>query len=458
MDFSSNKDKTKSASHSGLLFDLAPLKGKTVSVSFTGSDISSDGGLLLLRECDHQIGIIDGISKCLNDDRHPSYVRHSFKELLTQRVFQIAAGYEDADDCDSLRGDDILKICSGKLPGGADLASQPTMSRFENAVGNKELYGIAEAFLNHFIRSYDQEPPVIILDADDTNSTTYGGQQLSVFNDYYGDYCLMPLHIYEGHSGKLITTILKPGSRSKSVNVFGILRRIVQRLRRVWKHTTIIIRGDSHFCSHQLMDWCVQQKDNVHFLTGLTGNIALNRLAATIIKTTQSHYQQNQKPVKRYHSFEYKAGSWTNFQRVIVKVEVSAKGTNVRYVVTDIRNVRTQQLYENGYCARGAMELRIKEHKLYLKSDRMSCTKFKANQLRLFLHSAAYVLLHTLQTQMLQGTEYATATFKTIREKIIKVAAYVREIKTTIKIEFPASCPQKSVISKCLGLFEAIRT
>jgi len=155
MDFSSNKDKTKSASHSGLLFDLAPLKGKTVSVSFTGSDISSDGGLLLLRECDHQIGIIDGISKCLNDDRHPSYVRHSFKELLTQRVFQIAAGYEDADDCDSLRGDDILKICSGKLPGGADLASQPTMSRFENAVGNKELYGIAEAFLNHFIRSYD---------------------------------------------------------------------------------------------------------------------------------------------------------------------------------------------------------------------------------------------------------------------------------------------------------------
>jgi hypothetical protein len=458
MDFSSNKDKTNNFQESGLLFDLEPLKGKAVSVSFTGSDISSDGGLLLLRECEQQIGIVDCISSCLNDDRHPSYIRHSFKELLTQRVFQIAAGYEDGDDCDSLRSDDILKICSGKLPGGADLASQPTMSRFENAVGNKYLYRIAEAFLDQFIRSYDQEPPVIILDADDTNSTTYGGQQLSVFNDYYGDYCLMPLHIYEGHSGKLITTILKPGSRSKSVNVFGILRRIVQRLRSVWKHTTIIIRGDGHFCSHQLMDWCVRQNDNVHFLTGLTGNAALNKLAATTIKTTQSHYQQNQKPLKRYHSFEYKAGSWTNFQRVIVKVEVSAKGTNVRYVVTDIRNVRTQQLYEHGYCARGAMELRIKEHKLYLKSDRMSCTKFKANQLRLFLHSAAYVLLHTLQTQMLQGTEYATATFKTIREKIIKVAAYVREIKTAIKIEFPASCPQISAMSRCLGLFEAIRT
>jgi hypothetical protein len=458
MDFSNTKDKTNSLQQSGLLFDLEPLKGKSVSVSFTGSDISSDGGLLLLRECEQHTGIIDSISRCLNDDRHPSYVRHSFKELLTQRVFQIAAGYEDADDCDSLRRDNVLKICSGKLPGGADLASQPTMSRFENAVGNKELYGIAEAFLKQFIGSYSGEPPVIILDADDTNSTTYGGQQLSVFNDYYGDYCLMPLHIYEGHSGKLVTTILKPGSRSKSVNVFGILRRIVQRLRTVWKNTTIIIRGDGHFCSHQLMDWCVQQNDKVHFLTGLTGNSALKKLADTTIKTTESHYQQTQKPVKRYHSFEYKAGSWTNSQRVIVKVEASAKGTNVRYVVSDIRNVRTQQLYENGYCARGAMELRIKEHKLYLKSDRMSCTKFKANQLRLFLHSAAYVLLHTLQTQTLQGTEYATATFKTIREKIIKVAAYVREIKTAIKIELPASCPQISIMSRCFSLFKAIRT
>lgn len=458
MDFSSTKDKANNSHNSVLPFDLSRLKGKSISLSFTGSDVSSDGGLLLLRECEQQTGIVASISKCLKDDRHPSYVRHSLSELLTQRIFQIAVGYEDADDCDSLRGDDILKICSGRLPSAANLASQPTMSRFENAASNKELYRIAEEFLNHFIASYKDEPSVIILDADDTNSITHGNQQLSMFNDYYKDYCLMPLHIYEGHSGKLVTTILKPGSRSKSVNVFGILRRIIQRLRMVWKSTLIIIRGDGHFCSHQLMDWCVAQKNNVHFLTGLTGNAVLNRLAATTIKTCQSHYQQTQKPIKRYHSFEYKAGSWLNAQRVIVKVEVGAKGTNIRYVVTDIRNVRTQQLYENGYCARGAMELRIKEHKLYLKSDRMSCTKFKANQLRLFLHSAAYVLLHTLQTQMLHGTEYATATFKTIREKIIKVATYVREIKTKIQIELPASFPQIGIFSSCMNSYAALRT
>lgn len=457
MGFSENKVSTVSDDQQIKLFNISPVRQKDIEVSFTGSDISSDGGLLLLKECEAQNGIIEAISKCLQDDRNPSYIQHSYKEMIAQRVYQIAAGYEDGDDCDSLRGDNILKICSGRLPAGKDLASQPTMSRFENAPGHRELYRIAEVILNNFIASYGEEPPVIILDADDTNSNTYGEQQLSVFNDYYGQYCLMPLHIYEGHSGKLITTILKPGSRSKNVNVFSIISRIVNRLRAVWKNTVIIIRGDGHFCNHQLMDWCVQKQKDVHFLTGLTGNSALHKLSAITKKTAENHYAQTKKPIKRYHSFEYKAGSWTNSQRVIVKVEVNSMGTNIRYVVTDMRNVRTQELYENGYCARGAMELRIKEHKLYLKSDRMSCTQFKANQLRLFLHSAAYILMHTLQINMLQGTELATATFKTIREKVLKVAAYVREMKTKIKIELPASCPKIAIFSKCFMLFEALK-
>ena len=294
--------------------------------------------------------------------------------------------------------------------------------------------------------------------ADDTNTETHGSQQLALFNQFYGGYCLMPLHIYEAGSGKLVTTILKPGSRSKSVNVFGILRRLVQRLRAVWKNTTIIVRGDSHFCSHQLMDWCLSNADKVHFLTGLSGNTALHKLAAATICAAERLFAATGQPVKRYHSFDYKAGSWTHPQRVIVKVEVSSKGTNIRYVVTDIRSVRTQSLYENGYCARGAMELRIKEHKLYLKSDRMSCHRFKANQFRLFLHSAAYVLMHTLQTELLAGTALAKVTFKTLREKVIKVAAYVRELKHRISIELPASCPQQAVLGRCLGVFAALQT
>jgi hypothetical protein len=457
MGFSENKDTTTSGNKQQVLFNLSPVKQKEIELSFTGADISSDGGLLLLKECEQQTGIIKSLTSCLRDERNPSYVRHSFEQMITQRVFQIAAGYEDADDCDSLRGDDIFKLCSGKLPSEADLASQPTMSRFENTPSHSDLYRIAKAFLKNFMSSYSGEPPVIIFDADDTDSTTYGAQQLALYNDYYGDYCYMPLHIYEGLSGKLVTTILKPGRRSKNINVFAILSRIIKEIRSEWKNTIIIIRGDSHFCSHQLMDWCAGM-EKVHFLTGLTGNVKLHKLAALTIESAKKHYEQTKQPVKRYHSFEYQAGEWKNPQRVVVKVEANEKGTNIRYVVTDMRQWRTQQLYEKGYCARGAMELRIKEHKTYLQSDRMSCSQFGANQFRLFLHSAAYVLLHTLQTEVLRTTQYAHSTFKTIREKIIKVAAYVKEIKTKIKIEFPASCPQIAVFSRCLLLFEILRT
>jgi len=246
----------------------------------------------------------------------------------------------------------------------------------------------------------------------------------------------MPLHIYEGLSGKLITTILKPGRRSKNIDVYAILKRLAHYLRKHWKNTIIILRGDSHFCSRQFMDWSAGMPD-IHFVTGLSGNRKLNELAAITIESAERNYQVNGIKQKRYGSFMYQAQSWENPQRVIVKVEVSSKGTNVRYVVTDMVEYRASHVYETGYCGRGNMELRIKEHKLYLKSDRSSCNSFQANQFRLFLHSAAYVLIHTLQKEILKGTQYANATMKTIRLKILKTAAWVREMKTKIKIVLP---------------------
>jgi hypothetical protein len=266
----------------------------------------------------------------------------------------------------------------------------------------------------------------------------------------------MPLHIYEGLSGKLISTILKPGRRSKTADVFSILQRIINHLRKVWKNTIIIVRGDGHFCSKELMAWTKNQR-KVHFLTGLTGNKTLNTLAEVTIESAKRQFSQTGIPVKRYHSFEYAAGSWQDTQKVIVKVEVSSKGTNIRYIVTDIRFIRTKALYENAYCARGQMELYIKEHKTYLCSDRMSCSRFEANQFRLFMHSAAYVLLHALRTEVLANTEYAKASMKTIRLRLIKVAAYVKEMKTLIRIEFPKQFPDLNVIANCLHKFELLR-
>ena len=415
--------------------DLFPISDKPVALSFTGDQISSDGGLLLLREVESQLGLIDRISSCVTDDRDQRYIDHTIKEMLTQRVFQIAAGYEDCNDCDDLRDDMVFKMCAGRLPqSGQELASQPTMSRLENSVDSKDLYRMGVEFLDTFIDSYDREPKVIILDCDDTNNDTYGQQELSLFNNYYHEYCYMPLHIYEGLSGNLITTILKPGRRNKQSDVASLLKKLIGRLREEWANTMIIVRGDGHFASADFMQWC-DGEYKTSFITGLSGNSKLHKLADVTIKSAEREFKQYSKPVKRYHSFWYQAGSWAKPQKVVVKVEVSDMGSNIRYIVTDLVHFRTRDLYEKGYCARGAMELRIKEHKLYLKSDRSSCNSFKANQFRLFLHSMAYVLLHTLQKEVLRGTEFANATFKTIQNKIIKTAAWVKELKTKIKIE-----------------------
>lgn len=355
------------------LLKLSDFNKKKVEVSFTLPKTSSDGGLILLREVDKQIGLIDRLSGCIDDSRHQSYVKHSVDSMMRQRIMQIAAGYEDANDCNTLKDDEIFKFCAN---GMESLSAQPTMSRFENQPGPVELYKIAKAFVDNFIASYQSAPGIIVIDADDTSSITYGQQQLTLFNNYYGDYCYMPLHIYEGFSGKLITTILKPGRRSKSVDVFAILTRIIGYLRQHWPKTLFVVRGDSHFCSKELMEYA-GNTEGVEFITGLTGNAILNKLSQMTRESAECEYKQYGKPVKRYHSFMYQANSWAKLERVVVKIEVSSMGTNVRYIVSSFVNIRSKILYEKGYCARGAAELRIKDHKTYLSSDRMSCSKLQ---------------------------------------------------------------------------------
>jgi hypothetical protein len=371
--------------HQSALPALEPVAGKSVDVRFSGRDISSDGGALLLREVDQQIGLTQALAGCISDHRDHRYVRHDLREMLAQRIYQIGCGYEDANDCNHLRRDPVFKMCSGRSPySDPDLASQPTISRFENGVSRTDLYRLSECLVEQFIHSYPSEPLVVIIDCDDTNNNTHGQQQLSLFNAFYGEYCYMPVHIYEGLSGKLITTILKPGRRSKGTDLFAILRRLISKLRSRWADTVIVVRGDSHFCSPQLMDWA-KALAGVHFLTGLAGNPRLHALAAGTIAAAETAYRRTNSPVRRYHSFRYKAGSWSCSQRVIVKVEAGPMRTNVRYIVTDMTSYRASHLYQKGYCKRGAAELRIKDHKRYLRSDRSSCSRFEANQLRLFL-------------------------------------------------------------------------
>ena len=347
-----NSKKTNTLITNNELFVLSPVKNKPIEVSFTAPDLSSQGGLLLVNEYEKQNGFLSKLSHCIEDSRCQLLVQHPYYEMIQQRVCQIIAGYEDADDSDLLRNDSILKLCSGRLPDDKALSSQPTITRLENKLTPKELYKIGELFLDEFIRSYKKAPKVIILDCDDSNFNTYGEQQGTLFNDYYGEYCYMPLFIFEGISGKMILPLLRPGRRNKSVNIYKILRRIINRLRRVWKHTEIIVRGDSHFCCHELMDWNEEQfvesqkflkwickQRGVYFITGLTGNKALTGITKQWVESAERRYKEHKQPICFFKTFMYQAGSWKYPQRVIVKIEVNEKGSNIRYIVTNFKHI-----------------------------------------------------------------------------------------------------------------------
>lgn len=429
---------------------------KPVQVGFTAPELSSNGGLLLAAKAEKSLGIIAALSRCVKDWRNPLFIRHSIREQVSQRVYQIACGYEDADDCDSLRSDSILKIGCGREPSGIDLCSQPTMSRLENHVGRRELYEMGEAMVDNFIRSYGGNVPAqIILDLDDSNSNTYGSQQLTLFNQYYGEYCYMPLFIFEGYSGRMILPILRPGRTNKRANVFGIIRRLAERLRKVWPNTAITIRGDAMFCSHEMFEWADTQK-GVHFCTGLSGNAVLlnHPQVLMLLAMSESEYNRTHLPVKHFGQFLYRAGSWQTDRWVIVKVEYGPMGSNIRFIVSDKtpKNASdSRRIYEKLYCQRGLCELRIKELKNDLRIDRMSCNRFGANQFRVFLHAAAYILLWHVRRAQLAGTVAEDWTTRSLQLRILKSAVHVREMKTKIKIEFKDDHPERRLIEIALS-------
>ena len=447
------------ASNDSLLpsFSLLNVRNKPVELDFSGGLLTSDTGALLLREVEEQIGLIKAMVEVIHDSRDARYVKHALAELLIQRISQIACGYEDTNDCNELRNDPVFKMLAGRFPELDEaLASQPTMCRFENSISRTTLYRLAKTFVDTFVASYEKAPETIVVDCDDTNNDVHGGQQLSLFNGYYGERCFMPLHIYEGLSGKLITTILKPGKRSNGKQTLAIVKRLITYLRKKWPKTLIVFRGDGHFTYPEVMDW-IDTQENVMFVTGLTGNVRLQEAVKALVEHEKQRFECYKQTVVRFHSFYYQAKSWRTSRRVIAKIEVSEKGTNVRFVVTDMEHAKASALYRVIYCARGEDELYIKDHKRYLKSDRSSCKKFTANQFRLFLHSAAYVFLHTLKTNILKHTPYANATMQTIQLRFLKIGARVRELKTKIKVELSSACPIKDILGRSFQIFEQLR-
>lgn len=444
------------------------IAGYTLRADFEGGALSSDFGALLLRGIDRQIGLTERLAAAMQDKRHQSYVDHQLRDLLAQRIYQIASGYADGNDANSLRHDPLFKLSVERPPlePAQDLASAPTFSRLEHSVDRKDLYRLTRVLVDHCIASYPEPPAAIVLDLDHSDDPTHGQQEFAFYNNYYQNHCYLPLFIFEGTSHALVTACLRPGKRPTGAENAMILVRLLAYLRRHWPQTHILVRGDSHFATPEVIE-VIAHRRHTDFVFGLAGNAVLLRQAAPVMQEARGLYQQRialaqvqgTRPpasTRLYEEVFYGAASWSQPWRVIVKAEVMAAGDNPRFVVTSLAAPTPQQVYEDLYCARGNCENDIKAVKCDLHSDRTSATTFLANAMRLLLSCAAYVLHHALRTHTLSHTALATAQPSTVILTLFKVATQIKQYKDRILLHLPTSCPVKALLHRVTALLSAI--
>jgi len=430
--------------------------------------LSSDFGALLLRGIDRQIGLTERLAAAMQDKGHPSYVDHPLRDLLAQRIYQIASGYADGNDANSLRHAPLLKLRVERPPlePAQDLASAPTFSRLEHSVDRKDLSRLTRVLVDHCIASYPEPPAAIVLDLDHSDAPTHGQQEFAFYNNYSQNHCYLPLFIFEGTSHALVTACLRPGKRPTGAENAMIFVRLLASLRRHWPQTPILVRGDSHFATPEVIE-VIAQRRHTDFVFGVAGHAVLLRQAAPVMQEARGLYQQRSalaqvhgtRPpasTRLYEEVFYGAASWSQPWRVIVKAEVMAAGDNPRFVVTSLAAPTPQQVYEDLYCARGNCENDSKAVKCDLHSDRTSATTFLANAMRLLLSCAASVLHHALRTHTLSHTALATAQPSTVILTLFKVATQIKQYKDRILLHLPTSCPVKALLHRVTALLSAI--
>jgi hypothetical protein len=428
-----------------LLF--ASLNRKKIQADFNGGKLTSDAGALLLRELDQRIGLTKAISSCIPDPRHPLYTVHQQRTMIAQRIFGIALGYEDLNDHQSLRDDPLFQILSERgLDEDMPLASPPTLCRLENRVGRKALAKISEVFAEIFIRSFKTEPQELILDFDATDDSVYGKQEMRFFHGYYDHYCFLPLYVFCG--SQLLAAYLRPSNIDGAMHSRAILKLLVEKIRQKWPKTRIIFRGDSGFCRWRLMRWC--DKHNVGYIIGIAGNDVLYRQAISWTEQSAEQFKQTGLKQRIFGQFMYAAQTWDCPRKVIVKAEHLTQGANTRFIVTNLEG-RPQKLYDYIYCQRGEAENRIKEQQLGLFADRTSCHDFVANQFRVLLSAAAYILMDTLRREALVDTELASAQVDTIRLKLLKIGGRIVCSVRRIMLHLSGGYPLKNLFSFILA-------
>ena len=444
------------ADDSVLTFSFPAIHGRKVTAAFDGGRLTSDGGVLLLAQAERRLGIAGRLASCIADPRDQGRVIHSLDGILRARILAIACGYEDADDLDTLRHDPGFKLALGKLPDGAvGLASQPTMSRWENAPTTRELVRLTGTLVDIYCASYPAPPAVVTLDIDDTVDVVHGAQQLSFWNGHYGERCFLPIHVYDTATGRPVAMLLRTGKTPSGAEVASHVRRLVRRIRRYWPTTRITLRGDGHYGRPEAMAWC--EANDVDYVFGLPGNRTLHAdpvIAAEGDACATDRALRELVELRRYAETRYAAKSWgTTKRRVVARIEASSLGLDIRFVVTSLKGGSPERIYDTLYCARGQAENLIKLHKSQLKSDRTSCRSANANQMRLVLHTAAYWLMWAVRRALPPTVALRTAEFSTIRARLIKVAARVIETASRIRIAFASACPDAALFrSVAVGL------
>ena len=430
------------------------LFGKRVVAQFDQPHGSSDGGALLLKACDQRLGLIERLSQCLGEDRQPGKIRHTLGDLIGQRVFAIACGYADCNDAARLAEDPIHKLLVGRDPiEGEALASQPTLSRFENAVGPKALYrmgqALAEVVIERQRRRLRGKARRITIELDPTDDPTHGAQQLSLFNGHYDTWCYLPVAGFIQFDAEpeqyLFTYVLRSGNAPAKLGAIGILARVFEQLRQAFPKARLFVRLDGGFACPEILDFL--ETERVDYTVAMAGNAVLDRLSEPWMKRARRLSAQSGQTEHLYGELHYAAKSWSRKRRIVVKAEVvrlpdREPRDNARFVITNLLT-KPQKLYEDIYCQRAHIELRIKELHYGLEIDRTSCTRFWANQLRVLLTAAAYVLMQELRTRA-AATSCARAQVSSLRERLLKLGVWVSCSVRRIVLHLPQSCPWRS--------------
>jgi hypothetical protein len=433
------------------------LARREVTAQFDAGAISSDGGVVLLREVDRRINLLDRVDALIRDPRNPFLVEHQQRTLIAQRVMAIACGWEDLNDHHTLRRDLVFQLATGRKASGRKsgqgdvdperpLASASTLCRLENRVDRRACVEMNKLLVELFIESHKRPPKEVILDFDATDDLVHGHQQGRFFHGYYDHYCFLPLYVFAGD--QLLCAYLRPSNIDEAKHAWAILALITRRLRQAWPDVKIIFRGDSGFCRWRMLRWC--DRHGVDYIVGLPKNPRLIRMSQTLMEEAEKGFKQTGLKQRLFGELSYAAGTWDRERRVIARIEHADKGANPRYVVTSLTG-SGQTLYEKTYCARGEMENRIKEQQLGLFADRTSCHDFVANQFRLLLSSMAYVLLETLRREFLAGTELACAQAGTIRLKLLKIGALVQRSVRRIVIHLSESFPLGGLVQSLVA-------